>query len=146
MKIVNTSLNQAETINQMLEAFLTNFDHLGLTQRMDANTRVFDSLNEFFHTQHSIMSYAFTKTPAYRTQLGDFEEAHTKVEGIYQMLIMSHVEETRYKEDLQKLHDAFTAYTGQPYQDFMCHIQANFTEADEEAIAMELKHPAPVTA
>jgi hypothetical protein len=146
MKIVNTSLNQAETINQMLEAFLQNFDHLSLTQRLDANNKAFESLNEFFHTQHIIMSYAFTKNPSYRTKLGDFEEAHTNVERIYQMLIMSHVEESRYKEDLQKLHDAFTAYVEQPYENFMCQIQADFTEADEEAIAVELKHPTPVTA
>ncbi|MDH4379280.1 MAG: hypothetical protein QE263_05190 [Vampirovibrionales bacterium] len=141
MKIVNTSLNQAETINRLLEAFIEDFNHLNLTQRLDANNEVFKALNEFFQTQHSIMSYAFTKNPSYRSQLGDFEKAHADVERIYKMLIMSHVEEIRYKEDLQKLHDAFTAYVQQPYEDFMCHIQASFTEADEEAITVLLKQP-----
>jgi len=144
MKIVNTLLNQADDINLCLTEFVQQFKTLSLAQRFDRSTIIFAKLSDFFQQQDAIITYTFKHNPHYQSRFKTFETAHSELLDIYEHTILLHVQEDRYRDAIQLLHDKFKIYLDVHYEELMCQIQADFTEQDEARILNQLKSVAMV--
>ncbi|MBY0449059.1 MAG: hypothetical protein K2X01_00345 [Cyanobacteria bacterium] len=138
MTLVNTALAQADSIDLLLSELIDKFPTLTLEQRLVRSTLVFTQLNTFFRNQASIVQHVLVEHPLYKTRYHKFELTHDAMVVLYENIIMLHVEEKRYREELIKLRDKFKAYIEQPYESFMCQIQAGLSESDEKQILEEV--------